>query len=459
MHLCFPKYLGAALLLSSCLSSLTLAQATRLELLDKLAGVADGQSDAAPVLQELIHSRPGHIQLPPGTYRLERTVEIDLAQTGYLSLTGSSASQLVMAGAGPALRIKGSHFRSADPSGFSDQIWNQERMPVVRGIAIRGEHPAADGIEASGTMQLTVSQVHLRQLQHGVHLVNNNRNVIIDACHIYENRGIGVFYDDVNLHQSNIVGCHISYCDQGGIVSRGGNVRNIHITGCDLESNMSPDQPPTANVFIDCRASDYGTAEVAISGCTIQHNDKGPESANIRIIGLSNPSPKSGKVQEGHITISGNVLSDVQTNVWLESCRGATMTGNTCWMGFEHNLLIDDCSHIVMAANNFDRNPRYDYGAAKKAKNQLLIRNSQDCTLTGLHVSQVFDIPAVLLENCDRFNVSGLTILDCDLGLQLINVTRSVFSGCLIDDSRVGSKSRKVVVESSDGNRFDFPLE
>ena len=39
-------------------------------------------------------------------------------------------------------------------------------------------------------------------------------------------------------------------------------VMYIHITGCDLESNMRPDAPPTANVLIDCRGSQYGTAEV-----------------------------------------------------------------------------------------------------------------------------------------------------------------------------------------------------
>ncbi|MCA9161045.1 MAG: hypothetical protein KDA72_22090, partial [Planctomycetales bacterium] len=124
----------AALWLSSCLFTLSLAQTPRSELFAELARVADGQTDAAPILQKLIHSRPGHLQLPPGTYRLERTVEIDLAQTGYLSLTGSSASQLVMSGAGPALRFKGSHFKSADPPGFSEQVWDQERMPVVKGI-------------------------------------------------------------------------------------------------------------------------------------------------------------------------------------------------------------------------------------------------------------------------------------------------------------------------------------
>lgn len=440
-------------------TSMQVVNAQSTDVPQALVKVADGQRDASAVLQQWISTGAGHYQLPAGTYRLERTIEIDLSLSGYVTLQGSSASQLVMAAAGPALRFTGSHLKSADPAGFSQTVWDKERMPSVRGLAIHGAHPEADGIEASGTMQLTLSELHLRKLRHGVHLVNNNRNVLIDACHIYENHGIGIFYDDVNLHQSNIVGCHISYCDQGGIVSRQGNVRNIHVTGCDIESNMSADAEPTANVFIDCRESTAGTAEVAITGCTIQHNDRGPRSANIRIIGLSKPSATSGKIQEGHITITGNVLSDVQTNVWLESCRGVTLTGNTFWMGFEHNLLIDDCSHIVMAANNFDRNPRYDYGIAKTAKNRLLVRNSQDCTLTGLHISQVFKSAALTLENCNRFNISGLTILDCDLGLQLTNVSRSLFSSCLIDDGRSDNTSRKVNIEGGSGNRFDFSFE
>lgn len=441
------------------LNYLSPGRAATAETVAALMKVADGKTDAAPTLQQLIDSGQAHIELPPGSYRLDSTLEIDLAKSGYLTLEGSPASQLTMHSAGPAVRLIGSHFRSADPEGFSNQVWQRERMPTVRGLAIAGAHPEADGIEAVGTMQLTLSQLHLRQLRHGVRLIKNNRNVLIDACHIYENRGIGIFYDDVNLHQSNIVGCHISYCGQGGIVSRGGNVRNIHITGCDIESNMAPDGPATANVFIDCRNSDYGTAEVAVTGCTIQHNQQGTDSANIRIIGLSNHSPKSGKVQEGHITITGNVLSDVQTNLWLQSCRGVTLTGNTCWMGFEHNLLIEDCSHVVMAANNFDRNPRYDYGNSTTTKNRLIIRDSQDCTLTGLHISHVRDSAALTLENCDRFNVSALTILDCDLGLQLTNVSRSLFSGCLIDDAREANVSRKVSVEGGIGNRFDFSLE
>lgn len=427
-------------------------------LMEQLARVADGQRDASGVLQRIIDAAPGHLRLPPGTYRLEQTLEIRLEQTGYLTIEGSSATVLVMAAPGPALRLHGTHTKSADPEGFADQVWQRERMPVVRSLAIQGLHPQADGIEASGTMQLTLSELHLRKLQHAIHLVGNNRNVLIDACHIYENQGIGVFYDNVNLHQSNIVGCHISYCRQGGIVSRQGNVRNIHISGCDIESNMSADTSPTANIFLDCRGSSHGTAEVAITGCTVQHNNSGPQSCNIRIIGLSEPSPTSGKVQEGHVTITGNILSDVKTNVWLESCRGVTLSGNTFWMGFEHNLLLEDCTHVVMAANNFDRNPRYDYGVAKSSKNQIVLRQCSDCTLTGLHVSQVKAVPAVWLEDCARLNVSGLTILDCEFGLHLKNVSRSSFTACLIDQSgQPNSSSRDVTIEGGSGNRFDFP--
>lgn len=438
-----------------CSTSFPLFAETQDEVHLALESVSDGQADAWPVLQQLIDKGSGHLLLPPGIYRLTQSLEIDLSKVGPFTLEGSSATRLLMVAEGPALRFKGTHYNSADPAGFSAQVWEKERMPVVRGLAIAGDHPKADGIQATGTMQLTVSGVHLRKLRHGIHLVENNRNVLIEACHIYENQGIGIFYDDVNLHQSNIVGCHISYCDGGGIVSRRGNVRNIHIAGCDLESNMSAETEATANILIDCRDSDHGTAEVAISGCTIQHNDQGPESANIRIIGLSNRSASSGKVQEGHVTITGNVLSDVQNNIWLESCRGVTLTGNTFWMGFQYNLWIDDCAHVVMAANNFDRNPRYDYGHATTAKNRLHIRNSRDCTLTGLHIAHVTGGAALTLENCQRFNVSGLSILDCDLGLQLSKVTGSLFSSCLISDSREGHASQKVAIEGGSQNRFD----
>ena len=419
--------------------------------------IATGRVDATSLIQRLVDERKGLVELPSGRWLISKTIEINLTE-GHCAIRGNAATVIVMSGDGPAFRFRGSHFKSADPNGFGNEVWQRERMPVVQDLAIEGTHEKADGIEAIGTMQLTVSQVHLRKLRHGIRLVENNRNVVVTACHIYENSGVGIFYDDVNLHQSNIVGCHISYCGRGGIVSRKGNVRNIHITGCDIESNMSAMTEPTANVFIDCRGSNYGTAEVAITGCTIQHNDEGPKSANIRIIGSSDPRRSASTAQihakpsrqnEGHVTITGNVLSDVHTNVWLDGCRGVTLTGNTFWMGFEHNLLVENSSHIVVGPNNFDRNPRYAYGRSLEAKNQLVFRDSRDCTLTGLHVTLVQNSPAAIsFDTCERFHISGITILDSSPAMLLRNVRRSRFANIFAPGSSIR-------IEGGKDNSFD----
>jgi len=130
------------------------------------------------------------------------------------------------------------------------------------------------------------------------------------------------------------------------------------------------------------------------------------------------------------------------------------LTGNTFWMGFTHNLLIEDCSNIIVGANNFDRNPRYAYGISLEAKNSLVIRNSADCTLAGLHVTNVWREPAgLLVENCKRMNITNCTILDCDnVGLSLKDVTNSRVSDCLIRDDRADAKSASLVLTGSQGN-------
>jgi hypothetical protein len=415
--------------------------------------VGDGIVDDTVALQKAVDSNEGYIHLK-GVYRITKPIVINLDKVGYTSFIGDGVAKIVMAGPGPALKFVGTHFKSADPDQFTENVWQRQRMPIVDCMAIEGKHPEAIGIEAIGTMQLTVTRVLIRNVLHCIHLTGNNRNLIISNCHLYENRGIGIFYDNVNLHQSNIIGCHISYNRRGGIVSRGGNVRNIHVTGCDIESNMSPETPPTANVLIDSADSTYGTGEVAITGCTIQHNSPSPDSANIRIIGRSKPDRNGKPVREGNVTITGNVLSDVKVNVHLKDCRGVILTGNTFWMGYTHDLLIDDCSNIIIGANNFDRNPRYDYGNSLEAKNSLLVSNSADCTLSGLHITNVWKAPAgLMIENCKRMNVTDCEILDCDnVGLLLKNVIDSRISGCLISDDRPDAESVSLKVIDGNGN-------
>ncbi len=414
--------------------------------------IGDGKADDSYAIQKAVDASVGAVYLPKGLYRITKPIVVNLDKTGYTSVNGEGVAQIIMTGPGPAFRFIGTHFKSADPGTFSEDVWDRQRMPIVDGIAITGNHAEAVGIEAGGTMQLTLNRILIRKVLHGVHLVGTNRNIIISDCHIYDNNGIGIYYDNVNLHQSNIIGCHISYNKGGGIVSKGGAVRNIQITGCDIESNMDPDMPPAANVFIDCSGSTIGTAEVSISGCTLQHNNTSAGSANVRIIGSSMPGPGTDLVRWGNVCITGNLMSDVKVNVNLRECHGVVITGNTFWQGYEHNILIEGCSDIVAGTNNFDQEPSYFNSG--EAMNSLKVINSRDCTFSGLHITNVRrDQAAFLIENCSRINITGCTILDFDnVGLLLRNVSFSRVSDCLIRDDRPGSKSIPVKITGGKGN-------
>jgi Right handed beta helix region/Pectate lyase superfamily protein len=430
----------------------------------------DGRADDDAAIQKAVDSRQGSVHVPKGVYRITRPIVVDLDKTGFTSFTADGTARLVMAGAGPALRFIGTHTKgTAEPKSVPPGVWANERMPVVEGLEIVGDHPEADGIEANGTMKLTVSRVAIRACRHGIHLIGRNRNVVVADCHIYHNRGIGVFYDDVNLHQSNIVGCHISYCAGGGVVSRGGEVRNIQIGTCDIESNMSPDGPPTANVLLDCTGG--SVAEVAITGCTLQHNSPSPDSANIRIIGLGKDIPRKGQARWGHVTIGDNVLSDVQVNVDIRDSRGVTLSGNTFWMGYAYNLRVEGSQQIVVGPNAFERNPGYAYGTSRETKNSLLFRDCSDCTLSGLHIHNVYKADAGLtLENCRRFNVTGCSVLDCEkVGVLLKDVRDSRLSDCLIRNDletkesplalRAIGGSGNMIVNNLLGNPFEVAKE
>ena len=422
----------------------------------EFGATGDGTTDDTVAIQKAVDSGTGDISFPKGSYRLTKTITIDLDTVGFTSLVADGTAKVIMAGSGPAFHFIGTHEGSADPSTLKPNVWEKQRAPLVRGLEITGGHPEANGIEATGTMQLTVSETVIHDLHHAIHLTRRNRNILISACHLYHNTGCGVFYDHVDLHQSNIVGCHISYNAGGGVVTRGGAVRNVHIGTCDIESNMTPDTPPGANVLIDSTGG--STDEVAITGCTLQHNSKTPGSANIRVIGKGITSEKSPtETREGHITIVGNVMSDVMVNVHLQHARGVTITGNTFWEGFEHDLLIEDSEVIIVGPNDFDRNPRYVVnGNWSRDLNGLTFRHCADCKLSGILVKGVWQKPAaVSLENCDRMTLTDLSILDSDgTGLFMKDCTRCRVSDCLIRDDRplAGKRAKSFQLEGGRDN-------
>lgn len=412
----------------------------------------DGMADDTAAIQQAVDAG-GLVVFPRGVYRLTKSVTINLDRVGYTCLSGGLVARVVMAGEGPAFKFVGTHGGTAGPTTVKPNVWANERMPGIDGLEIVGEHENADGVAVSGTMHLILTSLAVRECRHGIHLTERNRNIIVGDCHLYHNRGVGLFLDHVNLHQINVTGSHISYNGDGGIVVTGGQVRNLHVSGCDLEANHGEGRPPTANILID--NTDGSNAEVAITGCTIQHTRKVPGSANVRVKGPATPVKGTDELRDGHITIVGNVMSDTIVNIHLQQTRGVTIVGNTCWTAVEHQILAEQSANIIVGSNNIDRNPRY-WREENDAANAILFRECRDCTLNGLQVLGVRFAPAAItLEKCERFNLTGLTILDSEnCGLLLKDVSLSRVSDCLIrHDAPAGdAKILSIKAEGGHGN-------
>jgi hypothetical protein len=260
---------------------------------------------------------------------------------------------IVMAGAGPAFHVIGTHAGTAAPETVKPNVWERQRAPMLDAIEIVGEHREAIGVQLEGLMQPVLTRLVVRGALHGIRLTGRNRNVTIADCHVYQNRGVGILLEKVNLHQINITGSHVSYNGGGGIVIRASEVRNIQIGASDIESNMAPGGPPAANILFDAREGSI--LEGALTGCTVQHTHAAPDSANIRFIGRGANDPN----KVGNFVIASNVLSDVGVNIHLRHARGVVVMGNTFWKGYEHHVLVEGSSNIVLDANLLDRNPDY----------------------------------------------------------------------------------------------------
>jgi hypothetical protein len=195
---------------------------------------------------------------------------------------------------------------------------------------------------------------------------------------------------------------------------------------------MAPDAPATANVLIDARGGSAGTAEIAVTGCTIQHSSDSPDSANIRFIGTDDDDDRHW----GNLTVGNNVLSDVQINVDIQGARGVSIVGNTFWRGVQYNLRIEQSSNVVVGPNVFDRNP--PYRDEDVANNGLLFSRCNDSTIHGLHVNGVRrSDAAVMLVDCCQMNLSACTVLNSDhAGLLLKNTINSRVSDCLLSNRR-----------------------
>ena len=410
----------------------------------------DGVTDDTEALQHAIDEGVGELRLPRGVYRITRPLVVSLSAVGRTSICGESGTPTIrMDGPGPALIFRGTHAGTADPASFQDVVWERERLPMVRDLEITGGHPEADGIRLEGVVQPTISGVLLRKLRTGIEVTGRARNVLISHCHLYFNTGVGIWLNAVNLHQAIISASHISYCRLGGIRIEKSEIRNLQITGNDIEYNNNrahqvpdADAVPTAEIYLD--ASEGSIREGTISSNTIQATYS-PGGANIRMIG----QPFDANAKVGMLSITGNLIGSQWVNVHLTAAQGVTVTGNSIYSGHHRNILLEDCSQVTVGDNSLGHNT--DYGVERELCTGVEFRRCRDSLFTGNILQdcqtgkhQFPDAPelqreALLeLKECRNITVSNCQILDsAPCGVRLHDCSEMMLTGLTIADRRV----------------------
>ena len=411
----------------------------------QFGAAGDGVADDTNAIQHTVDQGDGLLEFPPGAYRITRPIEVRLETAGPFSIDGTGCTaRVIMAGPGPAFRLIGTHRGTADPSLVVGNVFPEQRLPTVRNIEIEGTHSEADGIQLVRTMQATLNGVQIRECRHGIHLTQRNRNVVISDCQIYHNRGVGVFLDEVNLHQINMVGNHISYNRLGGIRIERSEVRNLQITGNDIEYNNhaqhDSDPEPTAEIFVDTSAPGASVNEVTIASNTIQATVSAGGS-NIRIIGPADRSQRP----PGLWAITGNIIGSQENNIHLTDCYGISLSGNCIYSCANRNLLIEKSQLITLGSNVFRRHtPTLATG--------VRIANSADIVFNGCAIldehpeGQSTGASLMELTNCRRVNISGSQFLNgVPCGIDAIDCSHVVVAACTIHDTRPRTQSRHAI--------------
>lgn len=387
----------------------------------------DGTTDDTAALTHALQRGDGHVVFPRGDYRITRPLYIPLPQQGRLAISGSGGTaRILMEGAGPALHLVGSHRRTAHPQDFQETVWELERFPTVGDLEIVGRHEQADGIRVEGAMQPTFRGLLLRRCRHGIHLTNRARNVLIADCHIYHNRGIGIFLDRINLHQTNIHGNHISYCARGGIVVAGSEIRNIQICSNDIEYNHDLKADSSNDVLFDCRE---GTVrEGTLTGNTIQAV-RTPGGANVRFLGA-----KDHPNAVGLFAITGNLIGSQSRALDLHACRAVTITGNSIYSGYLQALWLEDSEHVVVAGNTIDHNPEY----RGTSTDQVVLRNCRHVAVSGTllqHTREATEpvTTSIDVRGCTDVSLTGVQIHHARThAVTLTDCTRVRIAGCTL---------------------------
>jgi hypothetical protein len=435
----------------------------------------DGKTDDTYAINKaILKCTDGVIEFPRGNYKVTQTIFIDLSKNGTLGISGRGGSaSIIMTGEGPAFCFVGNHQGSADPMSVKPETWEKERMPLIDALEIVGANLNADGIEIRNILMPVFRALLIRNVRNGLHFTSRNRNILINQCHIYDVSGVGIYLDHVNIHQMIVSNSHISYCKKGGIKVADSEIRDLEITGNDIEYNCDPSGPVSADIWIDC-SHGGSVREGTISGNTIQAIPS-PHGANIRFTGLPANSNKIGLW-----SITGNHISNQEVNIELDHCRGVNVTGNTFIRGYDRHLIINDSRNIIVGDNVFDHNDDYftpgivslggisvnrgqgiilndniidgaEYGNGETG-GAVVITNSREVSLSGCHIQNP-KFNGIQIDNSATVQITNCFILEEASNLRMLAgiALSGLCTGTVIRNNNVGTGKNGTIINNATG--------
>lgn len=305
--------------------------------------VGDGVTDDTNALQRCVNMCDSVVLPHKRDILLSSSINVKM---GYAHVIDGNGSKLIVSGDFYALSLKGTMNQTSDPD-IGEAYHNEANVKVSNFRITSTNASIGGGIDVYRTFKLKICDNYIYMLNNGIRIYDRSRDMIICNNQIFGTNNNGILFDQVNLHQCNIVNNIIVFAMTCINVYQPTGIANFQITGNDIEII---DYPSTGYVNAQCIAFTGGSnttlfGEIEITGNTIQ----GHSTSNrlMSFIGTSS-YPLS------NLNITGNHISNaLQNAIMFENAKNVSISGNTYAqvIGYVWNM-DGECTNITITGES-----------------------------------------------------------------------------------------------------------
>jgi hypothetical protein len=283
----------------------------------------DGVTDATTALQNVIGASGEVVDFKPGTYIISAPLQID---TAIVKVLNGNNAILKVNGDVAAINMYGTCTTNTASPATLTEAQKLEASTIIRELRITSSSlNQGEGIVITNTFQPVIEKCFIYNIKNGIVFRGRNRNGIIEGNNIWYCYNAGLLIDSgMNMHQCNIYGNHISYCQICVHVNNPMQLANFQFVGNDIEIAEVPDHDLTDTrcIVFNYSATQYALcSEFEFSGNTIQghnHSDSLIEFHGNSTIKIEN------------VSFAGNQISNCNGNaIELSHVHNFAFCGNT----------------------------------------------------------------------------------------------------------------------------------